>query len=441
MKTSSHRPGYDAPRTTVEEDELDRWRIAAELVSIIRSTPPEWSVRVGVLGRWGEGKTSVLRFVEQQLQSDDVVFWFNPSSLTSLNELWAEFARKFIDALKAAQIEISEMRGVVRRLRWRKVQQPVEQLSGLHAVAKVGVGFAFGLLRNAMKIGGPQLTAIRNKLGDKRIVVLIDDLDRTDPALVPQLLLALRDILDVPGFAFVLAFDDHIVAEALATYHPAWTEGHSFLDKILDFRFPLPPIDAVQRRRLVQNAIARFCSFVDTNAIDQVEDLLPQNPRTLKMLVRNLAVLKPEVLRHDTDELNWTDILMAQLIKLESPVFFDRLLRDEVLEDQTGIVYAVGQQLGNRTQNADPNEKLKEHLDEWKITGPDSREYLIRLIEAVRARGSMHFRYQAEFASRPHRITWKEFRAVFAPWRTTQSLLQVQEWADEQAKAQATTPT
>jgi predicted KAP-like P-loop ATPase len=263
MSVPEYRPGYDAPRTTAGEDELDRWRIAVELARIVTETPANWSVRIGVFGRWGEGKTSVLRFVEQQLQRErHLIFWFNPSAMTSWSELWAEFAGQFVEALKVAQINISEVRKVKWKLRFRKAQQPLEQLSGLSAVAKATIGPTFSLMRDALKVGSRQLTAILEQLPNRRVVVLIDDLDRTDPKLVPQLLLALRDILDLPGFAFVLAFDDKIVGTALSTYHPAWTEWQSFLDKILDFRFSRPPTyDCDTRPAIAAWSTLRVCAF------------------------------------------------------------------------------------------------------------------------------------------------------------------------------------
>src|SRR5437588_12963593 len=45
--------GYDKPRASQSEDALDRWRFSSELMDVIRNTPIEWSVRVGLTGKWG----------------------------------------------------------------------------------------------------------------------------------------------------------------------------------------------------------------------------------------------------------------------------------------------------------------------------------------------------------------------------------------------------
>lgn len=60
--------GYDAAQARQQEDDLDRWRFAAEIVEVVLATPSDWSVRIGIFGKWGEGKTTVLRFTEKILK-------------------------------------------------------------------------------------------------------------------------------------------------------------------------------------------------------------------------------------------------------------------------------------------------------------------------------------------------------------------------------------
>lgn len=50
----------------------------------------------------------------------------------------------------------------------------------------------------------------------RRLVVIIDDLDRAAPEVVPHLLLALREVFDIRECAFVLALDPRILAKGLS---------------------------------------------------------------------------------------------------------------------------------------------------------------------------------------------------------------------------------
>ena len=129
------------------------------------------------------------------------------------------------------------------------------------------------------------------------MIAFIDDLDRATPELLPKLLLSLREILDLPGFTFVLAFDNEIVANGLVTANKAWGDGGSFLDKILDFNYYLPPISKSGKRVLLRNMLDRYARFVPEESIGPIEHLLPDNPRKIKRLVRGLVSLQPQLLR------------------------------------------------------------------------------------------------------------------------------------------------
>src|ERR1039458_10235663 len=97
--------GYDAAQARREEDDLDRWRFATEIVEVVLATPPDWSARIGIFGKWGEGKSTVLRFAEQMLkEKGNVVFWFSPSAIQKWNDLWEDFGNRLLEALSAAKI-------------------------------------------------------------------------------------------------------------------------------------------------------------------------------------------------------------------------------------------------------------------------------------------------------------------------------------------------
>jgi hypothetical protein len=49
----------------------------------------DWSCRIGVYGKWGEGKTSLLRFIETQARADGLIScWINPSQAEDAADLW-----------------------------------------------------------------------------------------------------------------------------------------------------------------------------------------------------------------------------------------------------------------------------------------------------------------------------------------------------------------
>lgn len=68
--------GYDSAQRLKKDDDLGRWRFASEIAPVIRSTPAGWSARIGIFGKWGKGKSTVLHFLEEILKPEgNIVFY------------------------------------------------------------------------------------------------------------------------------------------------------------------------------------------------------------------------------------------------------------------------------------------------------------------------------------------------------------------------------
>jgi KAP-like P-loop domain-containing protein len=442
MAKMDSKSGYDASQFKREDDDLKRWRFASEIVDVISATPPDWSVRIGVFGKWGEGKTTVLRFAEQMLkEKKNIVFDFNPWAIQNWNDLWDSFGTRLVDALTAAQIDVGEQlkrvsRGVGGWLHKKGADKALEVAATVLNRDKL-YNAAFATLQNSLRYDSTEIKKIQQKLHGRRVVVLLDDLDRTAPDLIPQLLLSLRELFDLPGFTFVLAFDDEIVGDALLLKNPAWLSGSSFLEKILDFRFHLPPITDAQKHRLIHRALEKYCPFVPRESVTKIQDLLPNNPRKLKSLIRSLAALKPQIARHNPDEFSWTDMWLAQMVRLESHSFFELLLTTDALDKETGLGYAFRQEMRRRHQDnneeEEENQSLKELLKRAGVDDPATESRIIQLMEAVRTRASISFRYSCELAERPHAVTWKEFDLLQKIWQLDPNPKTLANWIAEHA--------
>src|ERR1039457_1666257 len=174
---STVTPGFDAAQGRREDDDLDRWRFASEIVEVILTTPPDWSARIGVFGKWGDGKSTVLRFAEQMLTEEgNVVFWFSPWAVRNWEDLWDDFGSLLLEALSTAQIPFDDSwkKAVKDSGKWlesKGVAQLTEAAAGLVGKDKIATT-ACRILGRWLKYDGPQIRTIREKLGDKRVVVL-----------------------------------------------------------------------------------------------------------------------------------------------------------------------------------------------------------------------------------------------------------------------------
>ena len=123
--------GFDAPAV---EDVLGRWAFAREISLLATNAPADWSLRVGIYGSWGTGKTTVLGFVEHIVgQRGHIPVWFNPWGHGDKHEMFGELADAAREALGAAGIKTS---GWFRRSA-KKVGKTVA--GGAETVADVAV--------------------------------------------------------------------------------------------------------------------------------------------------------------------------------------------------------------------------------------------------------------------------------------------------------------
>ena len=97
---------------------------------------------------------------------------------------------------------------------------------------------------------------------NRRLVIIIDDLDRCEPAMAAKTLEGIKVFLDIPGCVFVLGVNEERLIEHVATLEPGFSldkpEGVSparhratdYLDKIINRRYALGIIGS--RKELAQ---------------------------------------------------------------------------------------------------------------------------------------------------------------------------------------------
>ena len=208
MSSSSAKPkhGFDAAVNRREDDYLNRWPLAREIYGIATTGPSDWSVRVGIYGEWGTGKTSVLEFIGQMAKHDgQILIKFNPWEHSTKDSLWRAFVLAIFSEPTLAKIAGAKK---TRTKGWfSKILQKADVVESgadlFNDKAGKAIGAGLDLVKMFFSFGQNDLKSLRAALGNKRIIVLIDDLDRTAPELVPEILFALKELMNIPGFSFI----------------------------------------------------------------------------------------------------------------------------------------------------------------------------------------------------------------------------------------------
>lgn len=236
----------DDPAVHKDDDAFNRWPFSQRLAHTIATFDArDGAPVIGIYGKWGSGKTSVLNFLKAALEqehADKVVLHpFNPWLFKDNETLLKRFFEELFFVMGRSGQSTREQFG-----------RMLTEFGGVLGFLTSGAGTATkelgkAFLKTIEEVRDDVREAMR--AADKKVVVLIDDLDRLDRDEVLQLLKIVRLTANFPNVVYLLAFDDDMVGRAIAQkYGSDGDAGRQFLEKIVQYPYSLP---AVPRERLM----------------------------------------------------------------------------------------------------------------------------------------------------------------------------------------------
>ena len=305
---------------------------------------------IGLEGKWGSGKTSLLNFLctELEAEQEDGVYtitiapWLNGDSLSlvsSLLEPMAAILKKREEEIgsasdeqaKAAKekiAEVSKLLGAYVPKTARRVASVAKMAEFIIPGSKATAGAIEMAARMAEEVlpSGPTPSELKQELVHKiqeldiSFVVILDDLDRLEPEQAVEVVRLVRSVADFPKVAYLMCYDRDVLAQALKTGLKV-EDGDLFLQKIvqLTFNIPLPePFDL--RAQFLNEAKAIYAEEVGELEGEQLKDLRSAvdregmsltTPREVKLALNSLRFVFPQV----KDDVYFPDFCRLHLIK------------------------------------------------------------------------------------------------------------------------------
>lgn len=252
----------DRPLTDPSHDHFQRAPFAKRIAETLISRPSSDSIVVGLYGKWGEGKSTVLNFIRQSLAEEPdkvAVLNFNPWRFSDETQLLVNF--------------FGELAGIINQNLLTDRQRVIKGFGSY--VAPLIPSFSLGpvsadiskSLEALLKMAQPEVDEQRQRIeqliveSSKRVVVIIDDIDRLEKTQIQAVFRLVKLTADFKQTAYLLAFDDAMVARAIGEVFTSGTEedaggrtllaGQNFLEKIIQVPLRLPPARA--------DALLDFC--------------------------------------------------------------------------------------------------------------------------------------------------------------------------------------
>lgn len=383
---------FDADTSAPLVDALGFRPIAAKLALAILDQANDSGFVIGLEGSWGSGKSTILDYTAAALgeaadRPEVVRFapWLIGSRDALIEMLFADIARvavrvppKQIDrtvriwplpwpsAWASGRVRVPNWIPTqwARRIQYRaRLRQSLSRFSalagllshGAQAASLAGVPgaeVAKESLRRAQAatqnmISEPSLARRKSELRDlltllsRRIVVIVDDLDRLEPAEAAEMLRVVRSVADFPNLIYVLAYDRDVLAKALQTALQV-ERGAAYLEKFVQVSFRVPSVEPFDLRNWFRAqlhvlfkedipdespALARLNAVVDIEGGEYLT-----TPREVIRALNALRLHFPPA----RGNIDLGDLVWLQLIRLKNPALYDFV--DGYIQDQATVM-------------------------------------------------------------------------------------------------------
>ena len=262
----------DKPISSVSEDLLKRGSFSKLLAETLAKLNKDDTFTVGVFGKWGSGKTSVVKMMlneldKQQASFDEdektIVVHFEPWNFTDTNQLLNQFFARLSNEFKQKDDD-----------KLKSIGNALEEYSKAFTLAELipGIGFwgkiisLFG--ENGIKAVGKYL----KKNGDSKdiqkqkdevvkllkeqsckILVVIDDIDRLSNEQIRYVFQLVTSVAKFPNTIYLLVFDKDIVVKALEQVQEG--SGEDYLEKVIQIPIEIPDINRSTLRNILLNKL------------------------------------------------------------------------------------------------------------------------------------------------------------------------------------------
>lgn len=166
----------DKPASIQSEDCFQRYEFSKRIASIVAKPSIDKSLIVGLYGRWGEGKTTVMNFIQKELPKETITVNFNPWLFSDEQHLLKSFFTSISDSLGASD-----------KTKKEKIGELLSDYGGAIGSVTQFVGFnTDGLEKLGNKLKSTSTEELKKRIDEliiqsgKSIVVFVDDIDRLD---------------------------------------------------------------------------------------------------------------------------------------------------------------------------------------------------------------------------------------------------------------------
>ena len=325
----------EKPIISKNEDLLGRKKVASDLAKEIEYYKNKDSLTIGIVGKWGSGKTSFINMVLESFKGNNnyIVIKFNPWNISSRKQLISDFFLQLSNNIeKKGSNEIIEAIGKSLGT-LSKFFKPLGFIPALSVLSTIGdiTEKASEFINEYVESEKEDLESLKDNINneltnlDKKIIIVIDDIDRLCDDEIREIFQLVKSIADFKNTIYILSYDREIVTKALDKTQQ--DKGEEYLEKIVQVPLVLPYISKSDLDKIFINRLNILINIpdeeYDNSYFSEIYyNGLAENFESLRDIERYMNVFSLGI-NLAREELNINDYIAITLIKVFEPDLYE----------------------------------------------------------------------------------------------------------------------
>jgi len=355
----------DNPIKTVEEDILGFKSLAKRISNSIISSNIDTSnsFTIAIEGQWGAGKTSLVNLIKNEIKDKVTIMEFNPWIVNDYEQLIKYFFSELLKEIihKSFDAKLKE-----------DIWKDVKKFIAFFTPDKVSIGIGdnkitYNTKDSFFKEEDITLLELKSKINnylknlDKKIVIIVDDIDRLTDKETETFFRLIKGIADFNNIIYILLYDKAIVSKSLEQFKQE--NGEKYLDKIVQYSISIPKnYNGVLNKILFDKLDKIFNKIVkynfNENKWNKVVSLLNEHIKNIRDINKIISVISfeyPQI----SEDVEFTDFFIISLFKVHKYSLYEAIRDKQYKFFNTGHNHLIDE------EKKEFEQKEKEYLENF----------------------------------------------------------------------------
>lgn len=402
----------DSEKIHQEEDLLDFSDNAERFAELVLNRGSLDSIVFGIDAPWGIGKSTFVNFCieyfEKNYSEQVIVYKFSPLRYEGGSHL----LEKFID-------------GLIRVIQEKSFSPEIKPLISNYSryIKETKTTFSLPWINFQLVSGGNSIDDVFSDLEatlsvlDKKVIVIVDDLDRIDFSSIKDILFAIKKSFTLPNISYILCYDTENI-NALGESKLDTDKINEFLEKFVNVKISLFLEAKVLKDFVVSNLHKALENNLQVDpkitekarqVLEGVKEIYESSDfheylpflgdiRKLKRLINTILLFEIENADFEESDFNKHDLIHLLLIYINYPKIFRKIFNTET-DDKRGFFSLVmpyednyPKDPSNSSRGSAREEQYKNStdFDGYFRTLTDNEKFLVKKVFGVKERLGDH---------------------------------------------------